>query len=299
MVVPRNWSPIEAQRSPSQTSTIAEPSATDGRFKFGAFFLLCSWLTTIYSLQHSIKHYKPLNRGVFNRFLGFLKYTPPKFLLTLPLSFGLIAYAVACSFDFVISPLNLNADLGTMYGWGWGTLTLIILVFEVAGYLDPNEDRELIRQRRIREEEIDQEMGIAKKPNWWSLLHRDNTQLSVHQRITNNVVEIGGGSATTRGMETNIEMGNMPVSKDMQQRIGERPGKGDLEAVRAAAGLLFPATSNEGASQPYSDWRDRGRSPGPTRKSRTRSDRSDSPETHGSSDTLTAPPQQVRSMLDV
>jgi hypothetical protein len=186
-----------------------------------------------------------------------------------------------------------------MYGWGWGTVTSIILVYEISGYLDLNEDRELIRQRRIRGEEIDQEMGMTKKPNWWLLLHRDNTQLSVQERIAKNVGEIEGGSATNKGVETNIEMGNMSISKEVQQKIGDRPRTGELEAVRVAAGLLPPATINEGASQRYSDWEDRGRSSGHSRKSRTTSDRSDSPGTHGSSDTLTAPPRQIRSMLDV
>lgn len=196
-----------------------------------------------------------------------------------------------------------------MYGWGWGTIVLILAVYEIAGYLDPNEDRELIRQRRIRGAEIDQEMGITKKPHWWSRLHSDNRELGVHGRIARNVGEVGGGRATTRGIESNIEMGNMPVSKNMAERIGERPGKGELDAVRIAAKLLFPANNGSPLSESreaFRDHPDRGRSPGDTRprgpNQTTRnamSDRSRSTGTQASGATLNAPPQQIRSMLDV
>jgi hypothetical protein len=221
----------------------------------------------------------------------------------------MVAYAIACSIDFSISPLNLHTDLGTMYGWGWGSIACILAVYEIAGYLDPNEDKELIRQRRVRGAEIDQEMGITKKPQWWSRLHGDNRELGVHERIARNVGEVGGGRATTRGIESNIEMGNMPVSKNMTGRIGERPGKGELDAVKMAANLLFPANNASPPSERrdlFSDNPDRGRSLGdprpraPSQTMRnTMSDRSDSTGTQGSGATLGAPAQQIRSMLDV
>jgi hypothetical protein len=221
----------------------------------------------------------------------------------------MVAYAIGCSFDFSISPLNLEVDLGTMYGWGWGSITLILAVYEIAGYLDPNEDRELIRQRRIRGAEIDQEMGITKKPHWWSRLNGDHRELSVHERIARNVGEVGGGRATTRGIESNIEMGNMPVSKNVAEKIGQRPGRGELDAVRMAANLLFPANNGSPSSaqrEIFSDNPDRGRSPGdarPREPSQTTrngtSDRSDSTGTKASGATIGAPPQQIRSMLDI
>jgi hypothetical protein len=107
-------------------------------------------------------------------------------------------------------------------------------VHEVAGYFDPNEDRELIRQRRIRGAEADQEMGITKKPQWWLKLREDNKSISVHDRITHNVGETK--QATIRNLERSIEMGNMPVNNktDTCKSMGET---GD---VRVEAGLLFP-----------------------------------------------------------
>jgi len=302
MVVPRSWGAIEKQRDPDQARLIAEPVATDIRFKIAAFSLFGGWLTTVYSLQHSIKHYKPRNRGVHNRIFGLIRYTPKKFLLTLPLSLAMIGYEAACAFDFSISPLKNKPDIGMMYGLGWGTIAAIFLVYEVSGYIDPNEDRELIRQRRIRGAEIDQEMGITKKPHWWSCLHGDNKSVNVHDRIARNVHEIGGGRATTKNLERSIEMGNMPAS---HRRDSSKP-KGDLEAIRLAANLLFPTPSGMSErSDPFSDNPDRGRSPGARSgvaretSSISRAPVSDRSDSTNSGLTLGAQPQQIKSMLDV
>jgi hypothetical protein len=305
MIVPRPWGAIELQRSPEQTKQYAEPSATDLRFKLAAFFLFGSWLTTVASLQHSIKHYQPRNRGFFNRAFGLIKYVPPKFLLTIPLSFVMIGYEAACAFEFSISPLNVDTNLGLMYGLGWGTIATIIVIHEIWGYIDPNEDRELIHQRRVRGAEIDQEMGITKKPNWWSRLNGDNRPMNLNDHIARNVSEIGGGRATTRNLERSIEMGNMPLSK----RRDSNKAPANIDAIRVAANLLFPAhTGMEETQERFTDHPELGRgrtvsSAGPgeissTTRART-SDRSDSNHSTASAVTLGAKPQQVRSMLDV
>jgi hypothetical protein len=300
MTIPRSWTNIERQRSPDQTLEYAKPTATDIRFKLAALVNFIGWLTIVYSLRHSIKYYKPRNRGPLNRTVGFIKFTPFKFFLTIPLSLVMVGYDVACAFDFDVSPLKLHTNLGFMYGLGWGSIACIILVYEIAGYFDPNEDRELIRQRRVRGAEIDSEMGIVKKPHWWSRLHGDNKELNVHDRIARNVGELGGGRATAKNLERSIEMGNMPVSKKQDPN---KPAKGDLEAVRMAASLLFPASATSERSDPFQDVPDEGRSPRGSRPRevsqdprKTLSDRSISTNSGVS---ITAPPQRIRSMLDV
>lgn len=302
MVIPRPWGAIELQRSPDQIKQYAEPSATDIRFKLAAFFLFGSWLTTVASLQHSIKHYKPRNRGLFNRAFGLIRYVPLKFLFTIPLSFVMIAYEAACAFDFSISPLKVNTNLGMMYGLGWGPIAMIIVIHEIWGYFDPNEDRELIRQRRVRGAEIDQEMGITKKPSWWSRLNTDNRPMNMNDHIARNVSEIGGGRVTTRNLERSIEMGNMPVSK----RDRNKPA--NIEAVRMAANLLFPAHTMEETQERFTDHPEPGRGRTASsaaayeNSSTTRagtSGRSDSNHSTASAVTLGAKPQQVRSMLGV
>ncbi len=295
MIVPRSWTAIELQRDPDQQHLKAEPVATDIRFKLAAFLLFGSWLTTAFSLWHSIQHYKPRNRGMLNRAVGFVRYIPAKFLLTLPLSFIMIAYEAACAFNFSISPLKLDTKVGYMYGLGWAPIAAIIIVYEAAGYTDPNEDRDLIRQRRIRGAQIDAEIGITKKPHWWSKLHSNNTAMSVQDRIARNVSEIGGGRPTMINVERNIEMGNMPISKKQDSH----KSVGDIGAVRMAANLLFPAwQGTEETQERFTDLPNpvRGRSPGVARTARVMCDRS---ESAASGVTLNGPPQQIRSMLDV
>ncbi|KUJ15037.1 uncharacterized protein LY89DRAFT_620308 [Mollisia scopiformis] len=291
MVVPRSWSAIERQRDPEQTRLKAEPVATDARFKAAALLLFCSWCTIIFSLWHSIKHYKERNRGYLNRAIGFVQYVPKRFLLTLALSLIMIGYEAACSFEFSISPLKLDTKLGYMYGLGWAPIALIFIVYEVAGYLEPNEDKELIRQRRIRGAEIDHEIGIVKKPHWWSRLNRDNRSMSIQDQITRNVNHVGGGPPTARNLERNIELGIMPVSKGVD---ANKPAA-NTEAIRAAANLLFPARSDvEETQERFTDYAEpsRGRSIRP----RHETDRS---ESHESQVTTGAKPQEVRSMLDI
>lgn len=255
----------------------------------------------MYSLQHSIKHYKPRNRGSLNRAIGLIIFTPKKFLLTVPLSLVLVAYEAAIAFDFDISPLKLHTNVGYMYGLGWGTIVCIMLVYEVAGYLDPNEDRELIRQRRIRGAAIEAEMGITRKPHWWSRLHGENKQLSVRDRISRNVSEVGGGRATTLNIERSIEMGNMPVSKEQDPN---RPVRGDLDAIRVASNLLFPAsTTGESDLVKDSPDTDKNKNLGDGRSSETsqatKTTVSGQSNSTNSGLSVGAQPQKIRSMLDV
>lgn len=161
MVVPRSWTNIERQRSAAQTAAIAEPAATDLRFRFAPVFLLVGWLTILRSLEHSIKLYRI--PGQENRVWGYIGYMPPRFRLTMPLSLIIVGYEVACSYNFLISPLNVHANLGTMYGLGWGVPLLIMLVQLISGYLDPNEDKELQLQRRLRSTQANHAIGVTNK----------------------------------------------------------------------------------------------------------------------------------------
>jgi hypothetical protein len=299
MVVPRGWSALEKQRSPDQTLQIAKPMATDIRFKTAAFLLFISWVVTVFSLLHSIWHYKLERKSPGHLIIGIFKYTPLKYALMLPLALVMVGYEAAIAFDFDISPLKLHGTTSYMYGLGWTPILLIFVVMEIYGYVDPNEDRELIRQRRIRGAEIDRELGITKKPHWWSRLHGDHN-LNVHDMIAKNAKEIGGGKATTKNLESSIEMGNMPVS--------QRRGSSKIEAsdaMRLAAGLLFPTPSGTSErSDPFSDShaRDRSRSRGRGGNGAAPSARvamSDRSESTASGVTLNAPPQKIKSMLDI
>lgn len=103
MAVAHDWSNLEKQRDPVQTSTYAQPTATDICFKAAAFILLINWLIVVFSLHHSIQHYCLKNRGIFARNQKFLQHTPWMFGLTIPLSGATVAYNILCSFDFSVS----------------------------------------------------------------------------------------------------------------------------------------------------------------------------------------------------
>ncbi|PQE26586.1 hypothetical protein CJF30_00001318 [Rutstroemia sp. NJR-2017a BBW] len=291
MTIPRSWGSIEKQRDSDQARLIAEPTATDLRFKIGAFFLLVAWMTTIYSLQHSIFHYRSHQPRIFSRVLATLRYTPTKLLLGLVLSLVMIGYSVAISFEFSISPLKLHPNLSIMYPLGWGPILLILFIYEIYGYIDPNEDIDLLRQRRRREVEIDREMGIIKRPRWWARLHGDNTIIGVHDRIAENVAEIGAGGPTTGGRERGTEMDDFPLPP---RNYSSRP-YADTEVVREAIGSLFPPTS---APQPrFVD--DRSLLRESEASSVTQVDSAEQDGSNHSSVTASVPPQRIRSMLDV
>ncbi|KAM3072196.1 hypothetical protein ACMFMF_007589 [Clarireedia jacksonii] len=291
MTIPRSWGSIEKQRDSDQARLVAEPAATDLRFKLGAFFLLGAWMTTLYSLQHSIFHYKSHKAGVFSRVLATLRYTPTKIVLGLIFSLVMIGYSVAISFEFSISPLKLHPNLSIMYPFGWGPIALILLIYEISGYIDPNEDAELIRQRRLREIEIDREMGTIKRPRWWARLHGDNTIPSVHDRIVENVAEIEGRGPNTRRFETGTEMNDLPLPPS---DYSTRP-VADIELVREAVGALFPPMpAPQGRFVDDQSLLRESEASSVTQVELVEQDGS-----NHSNSTASAAPQRIRSMLDV
>ncbi|KAF6824843.1 hypothetical protein CPLU01_10609 [Colletotrichum plurivorum] len=209
LIIPRNWGEIEKQRSPDQTAARAAPNATDARFKAAAFCLVVCWLTLLVSLRHSINHYYPRNRGPVNKARGLVKYTPWRFILIIPLAACLVGYQILVSFRWDYSVLNTKAPLAAVFAGGYGPALLILYVQIAYGFLSPNEDKELIRQRRVRGAEIDREMGIVAKPAWWKRVNRDDHlvgKMNMRERIARNVREVGGGSATARGVQQNIDV---------------------------------------------------------------------------------------------
>ena len=222
MVIPRSWSSIEKQRDPVQTEHVARPAATDARFKASAFFSFAAWLTIVFSLHHSIKHY---NAGIghdesFRPIHRILSHVPTRCLLTLLLSLIMIAYTAACTFDFSISPLNLHPKLGMMYGLGWGVPFAIIIIFGLWGYIDPNEDRELIKQRRGRDVEANQEFGLVDKSHWWNRWHGQTVANNLPQAIAWNVKQVEEGRSANGAIPNNIEMNNVSASAKSQTLDG-------------------------------------------------------------------------------
>lgn len=337
MVVPRSWTFSQLQRSPDQTAAKAIPAATGIRFKIGGFMLVIAWLTICFSLRHSIQYYKPRNRGLVNRGVGFVRAMPFRFMLLIPLCASMIAYQILISFVWDLSIIRYHGIVPVQYFWGYGPPLLILLIQAAYGIATPNEDRQLIQQRRIRGEAVDRELGLVKKPAWWRRIKGEN--LSMRDKIARNVHEVGGGRATGRRVEDamerqareeaeraarddDIEMQpyhGRPEDNPRADRAGVRTqpsyatqysGKSgrrrEERTMEVAAGILFPNDTladrarreaelglDGPAPPPYRDEVDRGRQSSHRPGS---GGRSNSAETTNS---LSAQPQQVRSMLDV
>ncbi|KAF3067406.1 hypothetical protein GL218_08479 [Daldinia childiae] len=325
LVVPRNWGAIELQRSPEQTIENAIPAATDGRFKAGTFCLFVGWCTIMVSLWHSIRHYEPRNRGFFNRIIGFLGYMPFRFTLMIPLALAVVAYQGLCAWDFGLSPLNVKTNLLAMYLGGYAPTFLILVIQIIAGFMRPNEDRELLRQRRERGQTLDQELGLIRKPAWWRRVNGDVSAGSMRDRIMRNVREVGGGRPTGREVErlaerraaemesdattrnSGIEMneirransargGGAPGSAPPPPPYSPYGGKSDQRrserTVEVAAGLLFPganANTPGGRGRGLEVANEQPRRPGTNERS----------SSTASGMSTTGPPQQIRSMLDI
>jgi len=324
MIVPRNWSPIMHQRYPEQSLTEALPSSQDGRFKTAAFLLVVCWLIIAVSLWHSIKHYCPRNRGIINRGLGLFRFTPPRFMLMLPLLGALVAYQAITTFSWSNTPLNVHPNILAMYLGGYAPSLLILWVNTIWGWATPNEDRALQAQRRARGEEINRELGLTRKPAWWRPNHGGEERM--RDRIARNVREIGGGRATAKTFaERNaaiaaatpvgadgevVEMRSMGRSDrhpGMAPRMVVPVGQSRNERRRteqvaaAAAQLLFPGTSisvdrvkelmQDGPPPDYKppSYRDAAGRPGSVGRSNSTA----------TTDSLGAAPVQVKSMLDI
>lgn len=297
----------------------AIPAATDARFKVAPFLLLVSWLTILVSLWHSVRHYEARNRGLVNRMLGFVRYVPFRFFLMIPLSLVVIGYQALAAWDFDLSPLKKDTNLVAMYVGGYVPGLLLIIILCISGFMRPNEDKELIRQRRERGAQLDQELGIAKRPAWWKRLRGEvSTGDAVRDELYRNVREVGGGQraqhvaeqraatvqATALPPATNgggIEMSSIRRTPSVTSATAPPPytpaggvGRGNDRMVQAAASLLFPNGGN-----PLAPAEPRGRGAealGQPTRGPGNNARSSSTATSVS---MTAPPQQIRSMLDV
>ncbi len=341
LLVPRNWGVIEKQRSIEQTNDVAMPGATDSRFKAAAFMLFVAWLVTVVSLRHSIQHYLPRNRGLLNRAIGILTSTPPRLLSLLLLSLGMIAYQALCAWEFQYSVLKVDGDRLAIFLGGYAPSLLILLVQAIYGWIAPNEDRELIRQRRIRGAEVDRDLGIVHKPAWWRRLNGDHISsgTSMRDRIARNVHEIGGGRATTRGIDQSydtrareaetaaaaadsVEMGALSRSASRSTTASSQPqyesyvGKSDRRrterTIQAAASMLFPGAAGPAVDRraglmqdgppppPYRDGdADAPRGRAQEQETGQRPSTAERSNSTGTLASLSGPPQQVRSMLDI
>ncbi|MCJ1387973.1 hypothetical protein MMC18_000816 [Xylographa bjoerkii] len=264
--IPRNWEGFDAQGSAEEITATAVPLATDIRFKIGAIFAFAAWCIICWGLQHAVHYYKPRNRGACNSSIGFIRQAPTKFLLMIPLLLIVVGYTFAASFLWEINPGNITANAGWLYGLGYSPTLLILIINEIDGFMRRNEDRELIDQRIARGLAVDAEIGFTRvrRPWWWQ--KAEDRFLTPEQRLKALTTEIGGGPATSRNIQRNIELGILPIRRLEED---EEPFR-DQEANPGTAFSIGDSDSDSGQSM----------------SQRTVS-------------TTASRPQQVKSMLDV
>lgn len=306
LTIPRPWTSIQKQRSAQQQANMAMPAATDGRFKAASIIAICCVIICCYSLTHSVYRYKECPAGRW-RLIFYATSVPAKFVLTIILATIKVAFNIAAAFDFEISPLNVDSSPGYIYGLGYTPVLLVLIIFNIWGYLDPNEDRALIKQRVERGHAQDVELGIEagkRKPDWWKMIKGEyphvsgNDPTSRLRAMVDNVA--GSGRAKPQDQDPvisqELEMGNIQRGRKKQKEEEQEPRPPKNEAAgenRPAAGA---AGSGAGEQR-----RESGNLLSPELQPSRVASQTPSQVTTSSGETLTsqAPPQKVRSMLDV
>ncbi|KAB8228340.1 DUF2434 domain-containing protein [Aspergillus alliaceus] len=225
LTVPRSWSSIELQRSPEQQALVARPTATDTRFRVAGFLALADTLVICYSLEHSIYRYVPRPGSTLGQLLFYLNAAPSQFLVCIAVLGVKIGYAIASAFDFTVSPLRYDVQSGWLYGLGYTPTLLIILILNISGFCELNEDKALIARREELETALASEEGVGaggKSSAWWK-----KRRLRAFAREITGRRLVAPGDEDGEDMARFVEMG---IIKPRGQ-TGEDKDKGDPQVT--------------------------------------------------------------------
>ena len=227
--VPRSWTPVQMQRSVEQIEGIARPAALGVRFKISGTFALGALFVICYGLYHGWSYYEAVHRPVLGAMAGTGK-SPIKVVLTISLAAVTGGYTIASSWIWEISVLNAQARNAWLFGMGYAPPLLVVLVLNIFGFKDPNDDKALLEQRRQRRFQVDQELGLdhsTRKPSWWSKMYGDtHVAATSDDRLRAFAYEAGGGPATGRNLEQSLELGLLNRCHELQDQ-GDRDGDHD------------------------------------------------------------------------
>lgn len=215
LTIPKSWNPVQEQNTPEDAWDVARPAATDVRNKAGAMLALCAWVVILFSLQHSVRAYK---QGKFSA-------CPQKVLLGAGFLGIRIGYSIAAAWSWDVSLFNQKVPVVYPYLLGYAPILAILVVYNVAGWKEENEDKYLIAERIVRGREQDAEIGIVAKPNWWSRnmasrFANDDERL---KDMTTLTAEAGGEKAVGENARTSMEMASMNIRRRSASRLGQDP----------------------------------------------------------------------------
>lgn len=285
MTIPRPWSAIQMQRSSLQAESVARPVATDARFKAGAVLASCALVVTCYCVQHGVYYYKHVSQQQSGILLRIVKLSPPKLALSISIVAVRIGYAIASAWDWSISPYRMGVSIAWLYGLGYGPALLLLIVLNVYGFIEKNDDRVLISQRARRNEAADRELGItraSRKPSWWSKSHRK-----------------AGASAEEILREMTFESSNASTAKEPTDLDDDHSGQWWWQRSKDAEeeGMPNPEFGSS-ASSTYANGSSMLDSSSATTALRPKRE-SSATGSENSTRTWQSRPQVVRSMLDV
>jgi len=205
MTVPRSWTKIPDQGGYAQQQAMAKPAATDGRFKAGGMLLGIAWFVIWYCVYHNIHYYRNGNK-VKLLFTSF----PLRYTVCLLISGVFVGYIAAISWIWNISIMKYDAPEVWPYALGYTPCVLVLYILNFYGFAEQNEDKQLIQQRIARGQAVDSELGLTKKPNWWSKSRGDH-HLDGLQRLRGLV---GEENVTSNRNQEEVEMKNLSAKKE-------------------------------------------------------------------------------------
>ncbi|RAK88956.1 hypothetical protein BO79DRAFT_228414 [Aspergillus costaricaensis CBS 115574] len=250
LTVPRSWTAIEMQRSLDQQLNEAKPVATDVRWRAAGFVAIAGVLVICYSLEHSIYRYRARPTSTIGQLLFYLNAAPSQFLIGIVLLGIKIGYAIASAFDWTISPLRYGVDSGWFYGLGYTPVLLLLILFNICGFCELNEDKALIVQRDEFDHAVADAVGVGqRKPSWWKKSRTFVRELSDHHRRQ-------GSQQDDRDMGRFVEMG---IIKPREQPQDDEPKPETWVTTRTASQGSESTTvahteSNPESSPPYVEY---------------------------------------------
>jgi hypothetical protein len=97
-------------------------------------------------------YYRPLSRRV-----------PLKIPICISLVFVRVCYAIACSWDFSITPLSIHTSPAYVYALGYLPSLLVMVTMIAGGYHQMNEDLQIKKLRAEREARVNTEIETGRR----------------------------------------------------------------------------------------------------------------------------------------
>ncbi|OAL31051.1 hypothetical protein AYO20_08472 [Fonsecaea nubica] len=298
-LVPRSWSFAQKQRSPTQTQGLARPVALDARFKSASVLATVCLGLIVFRLGYGSRAYRAK--------------IPTTLLLTI-ICLGLrVAYVLAGSWVWELSPFRRDLSVGLLYGLGYAPALLILVLLNIHGYMNENEDKVLIALRASRGEELGDGLALAaqshqphsrKPPAWWFRSQSHSASPGGVFKMPSSsrrppLEEISHATDTNRA-EQQDESGHAWWQRRRQEEDARyRKPRQSVNSTRSVGRSAVTDSGTTGIDSRFTDTESSLPPPQYQRDTPYESRRDGLSQPESSTHSLQSPPQVVRSMLDV